>query len=161
MDEALAGLVGTWRGGGTGEFPTMESFAFTEEVTFQDAGDAGLLYRLRAWSENGERVLHAETGVWRADDRGAVAISVALSRTAEVSEGSIVDGRIELASTSMARAKGGSGLVAVRRTYQLDGDTLSYEFAMATMGVPEVTHHIRGRLNRVPAPGAAAQSRVK
>ena len=34
----VSGLIGTWRGAGRGEYPTIDSFEYTEEVTFAEAG---------------------------------------------------------------------------------------------------------------------------
>lgn len=43
----LARLVGTWRGTGSGEYPTIEPFAYTEELVLTDIGKPFLEYRQR------------------------------------------------------------------------------------------------------------------
>ena len=48
--EPLAFLLGTWRGTGRGEYPTIETFDFEEETRFWHAGASFLYYHLRTWS---------------------------------------------------------------------------------------------------------------
>ena len=62
--EPVVHLVGTWRGTGQGEYPTIDSFEYTEEVTFTDVGKPFLVYTQRTWSLEG-RPLHVETGYLR------------------------------------------------------------------------------------------------
>lgn len=144
----LAALVGEWRGTGHGEFPTMESFDYEEEIRFTDLGMPALVYQQRAWAAADSELLHLETGIWRANPEGLLVVTVALPRVTEISEGAIRDGTIELASGSVGRGSGGAGLVATRRAYQLGGDRITYRIAMATDGVPELTGHLVGELHR-------------
>lgn len=150
VESPISHLVGTWRGIGAGEFPTMESFRYEEEISFLDLGVPPLVYQQRAWSPDDQELLHLETGLWRPGESGTLAVTIALPRVTEISEGSIRDGRIELAATSVRRAEGGAGLVAVRRSYEVGQETISYEVEMATEGVPDLTHHLSGTLQRVP-----------
>lgn len=152
----LGFLSGVWRGAGAGRFPTMDDFEYEEEIRFLDLGIPPLVYQQRAWSPEDGELLHVETGIWRSSPEGEVAISVALPRVAEVSEGSVADGRIRLNATSVRRAEGGATLVAVRRSYDCDGTDLRYRIAMATEDVPEVTHHLEATLHRVPDDGTPA-----
>lgn len=159
---ALSALIGIWRGEGSGEFPTMESFRYREEVEFRDIGAPFLVYLQRAWSAEDGELLHAEAGVWRVSDDGRLAVTVALPRVSEVSEGRVGDGVIDLASTSVRRAEGGSALTATRRRYRRDGDELRYEIEMATASVSETTRHLAGTLRRLAEPPSSqAQSMVK
>ena len=68
---AVAGLIGTWRGEGAGEYPTIDSFTYTEEVTFTDVGKPFLHYVQRTWSPAGAP-MHTETGYLRLVDGSAV-----------------------------------------------------------------------------------------
>ena len=61
---AVAGLLGTWRGEGHGEYPTISSFDYTEEVAFSHAGKPFLQYLQRTWSPAGVP-MHTETGFLR------------------------------------------------------------------------------------------------
>lgn len=149
MDSPIAFLAGIWRGSGSGTFPTMESFAYEEEVRFVDLGVPSFVYQQRAWSPEDDELLHVETGIWRAMPDGRLAVTVALPRVTEISEGMLVDGSISLATTSVERATGGAGLVAVRREYTCEDDLIHYRVAMATETVAEVTPHLEGTLRRV------------
>lgn len=148
VEPLLAPLVGTWRGSGTGEFPGMGTFPFEEEVTFIDVGTRDVVYMQRAWDPGSGEVLHAETGTWRATPDGVLAATIAQPRTAEVSEGTIGPGVVELASSSVGRAVNASPLVATRRSYRLNGDELTYEFEMTTFKVTASTRHLAGTLRR-------------
>jgi len=148
VEPLLAALIGTWRGEGSGEFPTMDPFSFEEEVRFLDVGSADLAYLQRAWAPSSGGVLHAEAGMWRCSAQGALAVTIAQPRRTEVSEGRIRGGVIELASTSTGHAADAAPVVASRRRYRLTGDVLSYEFEMATPSVAEPTRHLVGTLRR-------------
>lgn len=152
MGSPIAFLAGVWRGSGAGEFPTMEPFDYEEEIHFLDLGVPSLVYQQRAWAPGDGELLHVETGIWRASPEGALAVTVALPRVTEISEGRLADGTIRLLTTSVRRAAGGAGLVAVERTYEIVGeDEIRYRVAMATDAVAETTHHLAGTLRRAEA----------
>jgi len=152
VEPLIAALVGTWRGEGSGEFPTMEPFRYEEEVRFLDVGSGDLAYLQRAWSPASGEVLHAEAGMWRATPEGVLVVTIAQPRRTEVSEGAVRDGLIELSSTGTGHATDASPVVASRRRYRLYGDELSYEFEMATRSVAEPTRHLVGTLRRLAEP---------
>jgi hypothetical protein len=146
----LTVLIGTWRGYGTGEYPTMETFPFEEETRFWHAGAGFLYYHLRSWSPDSEAHLHSELGFWRSLPGGGVDVTLAhpLGLT-EVAEGTIRDGVIALASTSVERTpQNASSVVALERRYSVSENEIAYEVMMATDEVP-LALHITGRLRRV------------
>jgi hypothetical protein len=145
----LAGLVGTWRGEGAGEYPTISPFRYGEEVRFWHVGKPFLAYAQRTWSLEDGRPLHAESGYWRAKPGGAVEVVLAHpTGIVEVLEGRLDGGRMELASTTVATTSTAKEVTALRRRFELDGDTLGYTVAMAAVGQP-LQHHLAATLHRV------------
>ena len=47
----LAWMIGSWRGNGHGEYPTIEGFQFGQEVVFQQDGRPFIHYFSRGWIE--------------------------------------------------------------------------------------------------------------
>jgi hypothetical protein len=146
--EPLAGLLGTWRGEGAGEYPTISSFRYGEEVRFWHTGKPFLAYAQRTWSLEDGRPLHAETGFWRAKPGGTVELVLAHpTGIVEVQEGRLDGGRIELKSTTMATTATAKQVTAVARRFDLAGDRLRYTLAMAAVGQP-LQHHLAAELHR-------------
>ena len=146
----LAFLLGTWRGNGTGSYPTIESFAYRETVTFAHVGDAWLSYLQESWSPGGEP-LHFERGFMRP---GATPGDVELVLAhpigvTEVAHGRVEGGEIRLRGEELgiARAATGSDVRGLERRYRVDGDALGYEIDMAT-GTTPMTLHLAGSLRR-------------
>lgn len=150
--EHLAGLLGTWRGEGRGEYPTIASFEYSEEVTFAHLGKPFLVYGQKTRDANDDRALHVETGYWR--PVGSDRLEVVLSHPtgiAEILEGTIHTGSttvFELHTTSVTLTSTAKEVTELHRRFELDGDTLRYELAMAAVGQP-LTHHLEAELHRV------------
>ena len=145
----LAFLLGTWRGDGAGFYPTIESFAYVEEISFVHVGKPWLLYTQRTRHATEDRPLHAETGYWRpvgdGDRRGGDGVSDGprrggLGHRARPRHRD----RHRHAWRPRPTAKRIDQLV---RRITVDGDELRYTLAMAAVGEP-LTPHLEATLHR-------------
>lgn len=146
----VAALLGTWKGAGAGEYPTIESFTYTEEVVFTDLGKPFLHYVQRTWGPTGSP-MHTETGFLRVTGDETVEFVLAQpTGQAELAQGTLTtsEGRLvldlEAAVMNSATAK---HVDTTRRRYELNGDTLTTTFAMAAVG-QLLTHHLSSELRR-------------
>ena len=149
----LACLLGTWRGEGHGEYPTIGTFDYGEWMHFEHAGDPFLMSAQRSWSIADDAPLHFERGFWRS---GAAAADIELTLAhplglTEVAEGTArVDGEvttIELVSRAIGRTSTGMAVSGLRRRYEIEGDAMRYEIDMATDATP-MTRHLTATLRR-------------
>jgi hypothetical protein len=144
---SIAFLLGTWRGEGDGEYPEIEPFRFTEDLSFDHVGDAFLLMTESAWTLDGAP-LHFERGTLRPLGDGKVDLTLAHPiGVAEVAEGTVDGTTMTLLSTAVVRTTTGLPVTEVERRYRLVGDDLSYELDMALEGVAR-TFHVRATLSR-------------
>jgi THAP4-like, heme-binding beta-barrel domain len=152
---ALAPLLGTWAGTGRGEYPTIESFRYREEVTFGHSGKPFLTYSQKTQAEDDGRPLHAETGYLRlpAPDRIELVLAHPTGIT-EISAGPILfDGstmEIDLITSAIGLSASAKEVSAVARWVRIDGDELNYRVRMAAVAQP-LQHHLAATLRRVPA----------
>lgn len=143
--EALAGV---WRGGGAGEYPTIEHFTYTEELTVLPVPDRPLAH-WRSTTKDGPtgEPRHAESGFLRATDGGVELVLAHGFGITEVALGSW-DGRVlELRSTTLLGSPTAKRVDEVVRRFELHDATLRYTLAMAAVGVP-LTHHLAAELRR-------------
>lgn len=145
----LAFLLGTWRGGGEGSYPTIESFSYVEEVTFGHVGKPFLAYSQKTKHADTGLPLHAESGYLRAVGGNSIEFVVAQpSGILEVHAGEAVDSQLRLELVSVQLAPTALSVTDVVRRVRVDDDRLSYEIAMAAVGQP-LTHHLEATLQRV------------
>lgn len=152
-------LVGTWVGRGHGAYPTIASFDFTEEVTFEAVpGKTFLAYRQRTRHATEGRPLHAESGFWRwtggagPDPVGVevVGVEVVLAHAfgiCEILEGRVTGHVVELSSRLLSSSRTAKVVEATTRRFEAGGDELRYDVAMAAAGRP-LTHHLQATLHR-------------
>jgi hypothetical protein len=149
---ALAPLLGTWSGPGSGEYPTIESFDYVEEITFGQVGKPFLTYGQRTKGRVDGRPLHAETGYVRvpAPDRVEWVLAHPTGIT-EIQEGSLtVAGdtiEMELTATSIGLSTTAKNVTALSRSIRLVGDELTYTLRMGAVGQP-LQHHLSATLHR-------------
>jgi hypothetical protein len=161
----LSFLLGRWKGTGKGDYPTIDSFDFLQEVTFSHIGKPYLIYTSRSWrlatdergelrrDEQGDLIrlepLAVETGFWRPQPEGKV--EVLLSHPNGITEIYLGEHRsmtsIELVTDAVARTGTAKEYTAGKRLYGLvpsqtrEGERdLAYAFDMAAMGQPMTPH---------------------
>ena len=152
--QCLEGLSGTWVGKGIGEFPTITTFSYREELTFtSNSSKAYLHYEQRTWrrDESGNEVAsHWETGFWRLLPTQEVELLCAQSGgRVEIARGSLTmtpDGfNLDLRSSLVANDSRAEGTL---RKFILGGDILRYSMYMQTTAVPALTLHVQAQLEQ-------------
>lgn len=145
----IAYLLGTWRGEGKGEYPTIQPFAYGEEIRFWHVGKPVFAYSQKTWSLEDDAPRHSEFGFWRPVAPGKIEVVLAHpTGVAEIEEG-VIDGTcIRVTSRSVTITSTAKQVTALARTIRVDDGVLSYDLHMGAVGVP-LTHHLTARLERV------------
>jgi hypothetical protein len=151
--EPLACLLGTWRGEGEGEYPTIERFRYSEEISFAHVGKPFLAYRQATVNLATGLPAHAESGYWRTGGPGRVELVLAHpTGIVEVEEGTIAQGGagavIALHSTLVGTTATAKQVVTLERRVDVSRDTLRYDLSMGAVGQPH-QHHLAAVLHRV------------
>jgi hypothetical protein len=152
---ALAPLLGSWSGRGSGEYPTIESFGYLEEVTFSHVGKPFLVYGQRTKADDDGRPLHAETGYLRMPSRDRVELVLAHpTGITEIQEGTLsITGttlEFELTATAIGRSSSAKEVTALSRSIRVDGGEMTYTLRLGAVGQP-LQHHLAATLHRKPA----------
>ncbi|MDT0454741.1 FABP family protein [Streptomyces sp. DSM 41527] len=150
----VLGLLGTWAGQGSGEYPTLdEQFTYAQEVTFSHDGRPFLHYEARAWLLDADgsplRPSARESGWWRLQPEGRVeALITQPTGITEISVGHADDRTVDLSTHEVALTPTAKEVTATRRRYTLtDEDTLTFVHDLAAVGRP-LQHHLSARLQR-------------
>ena len=153
--EALAPLLGTWAGRGTGKYPTIQTFEYLEEVVFSHVGKPFLVYTQKTKAVADGRPLHAEMGYLRVPQPGRVELVLAhpngiteidagtYSVTGDV--GDVIE--VELSSTAIGLAPTAKEVNELGRSLRVEGDDLSYTVRMGAVGLP-LQDHLAAALHR-------------
>jgi hypothetical protein len=134
-------LLGTWRGEGEGQYPTIQPFRYREEIRFTHNGKTFLIYTQRTEAIDTGKPLHGESGYLRlvGDNRVEFVIAQPIG-FAEISIGRITGQRVDVESVTVARTPTAKPVTSICRSLWLDGDTLRYELKMGMAEVPLVRH---------------------
>ena len=158
--EQLGFLLGVWRGAGEGSYPTIESFGYTEEVTFSHVGKPFLGYTQKTKHAVSGAPLHAEAGYLRAVGAGRVEFVVVQpsgivelhSGTVDrgtVDRGTVDGGALVLQLDGVHTTPTAKSVTDVHRQIWVEQHagvtTLAYQVSMAAVGEP-LTHHLRATL---------------
>ena len=103
--EGLAFLLGTWTGDGTGVYPTISPFTYTETSVFGHVGRPFLTYVQRSIRHDLGVPAHGESGYLRPAPGGRVELMLGHTfGLVELAEGTVEGTRLELASSSSVAA---------------------------------------------------------
>jgi len=132
--QPLRFLLGTWRGRGRGDYPTIDAFEYEEEVTFSHVGKPFLIYQQKTWDHDG-RPLHAEMGYMRpVGTTGAELVLAQPSGITEIHSGTLDEQTLAFTADSVGVSPTAKEVRAVARTLKVVGDTLTYQLEMAAVG---------------------------
>ena len=150
--QALAALLGTWQGRGSGDYPTIEPFEYLEEVVFSHVGKPFLVYGQKTRAATDGKPLHAETGYLRVPRPGHVELVLAHpSGITEIEVGTYTsDGtaiELDMSTTQIGRTPTAKEVTALGRRVRVDGNELSYSLQMGAVGQP-LQHHLSAVLYR-------------
>ncbi len=150
----LAFLLGTWKGAGAGDYPTIDAFHYNEEVVFAHVGKPFLSYSQRTRHADTGLPLHAESGYLRAVGDGRIELVVVQpSGILESHTGMVRGQRLDLVLHSVRTTPMAKSVTDVRREIAVEtsGETavLRYDVFMAAVSQP-MTHHLRAELTRAP-----------
>lgn len=148
----IAWLLGTWRGNGHGDYPTIEKFQYGEELIFTHDGRPFFHYFARSWiiDEAGEKVrdAHLETGFLRAVGDGKLELVLTHnSGLTEIWYGEAADGKVELHTAGIGYTETAKEVTSGHRMYgNVEGELL-YAYDMEAQG-QELQPHLWARLKR-------------
>ena len=158
--EQLGFLLGVWRGAGEGSYPTIESFGYTEEVTFSHVGKPFLGYTQKTKHAVSGAPLHAEAGYLRAVGAGRVEFVVVQPsgivelHSGTVDRGTVDGGALVLQLDGVHTTPTAKSVTDVHRQIWVEQHagvtTLEYQVSMAAVGEP-LTHHLRATLVQQPS----------
>ncbi|XP_010429805.1 PREDICTED: UPF0678 fatty acid-binding protein-like protein At1g79260 [Camelina sativa] len=146
--EPLSYLLGTWRGQGEGEYPTIPSFRYGEELRFSHSGKPVIAYTQKTWKLETGAPMHAESGYFRPKPDGSIEVVIAQSTgLVEVQKGTFKNGSILLKSDIVGNA---SKVKEISRAFELvDGGKLAYVVHMSTTSTNHLQPHLKAILHKI------------
>ena len=153
----VAWMLGTWRGNGHGDYPTIDGFEYREEILIQQDGRPFFHYMAKAEiidAETGEKIrdAHQETGFLRCKQTGmgvgTVEFVIAHNfGVVEIYLGNATNGKLEIVTDAIGATPTAKPIQGGKRLYgNVEGDLL-YAYDMAAMD-QELRPHLWARLQR-------------
>ena len=139
---SLAFLIGTWKGPGSGRYPTIEPFDYVEEAVFTPGpGKPFIAYLQRTRRAGTGEPLHSESGYIRPGGPGGVELVIAQpTGIVEVHAGETDGQRVCFRSREVGLSPTAVEVSQVKRCLEVDGDTMRYRLWMAAVGQPLQVH---------------------
>lgn len=149
----LLPYVGVWRGRGQGGYPTIEDFAYGQEVRFSHDGRPFLFYESRSWllDADGKAIRPAgrEVGWWRPQpDNGVEVLLTHPTGVMELYLGTVDGLKVELATDAVLRTSSAKEVNSGTRLYGIVEGALLYAYEMGAVG-QRLQPHLSARLERV------------
>jgi hypothetical protein len=146
----LSMFIGAWKGAGHGDYPTIEPFDYTEEVTIEPLGPKPVLvYVQRTRDAATGAPLHAETGYLRWPGAGRAEMVIAQpTGITEILAGTLEGGHMHLRALSVECTPTATEVTDTERHFEVEGDVLRYRLSMAAVGHP-LGVHLQATLHRV------------
>ncbi|NYG54670.1 heme-binding beta-barrel domain-containing protein [Nocardioides perillae] len=148
----VAWMLGTWRGNGKGDYPTIEAFDYGQELIFTHDGRPFFHYMARSWivDADGQKLREGaiETGFLRCRGEGKVELLLTHhTGIAEIWYGEADGGKLELTTDAVVRTESAKEVTGGKRLYgNVEGDLL-YAVDLAAVGQP-LQPHLWARLQR-------------
>lgn len=144
-------LPGRWQGDGAGHYPTIEPFAYVEQLTFTRLGDKPILeYVQRTWRRDTGEPSHRENGFVRLESPVVELVLTQPTGYAEIHHGRRDGATIAFGVTAFDRTATARAVETVRRHWTVLPDRLEIDLWMTWAGVVD-GHHLHAELRRTSA----------
>jgi hypothetical protein len=147
--DRLSFLVGTWRGEGRGDYPTIDAFTYAEELEFGTVPTKPFVtYRQRTTGTDG-LPLHSEVGYVRSPAAGLAEMVIAQpTGVTEIQTGAIEGTSLILTSMGVGLTPTAKDIRTVHRRIDVIDDVLRYRLDLAAVG-EDLQFHLEAELTRI------------
>jgi len=147
-------LLGKWKGNGFGKFPTIDTFYYIEELTFECDGLNDLIhYEQKTWYKDNNSPLHWESGFIKPIDDTNNAFEISNSQDSGRVE--VLTGKYELINNihilhfKIKLIQNDPRMVSSERIFTINDNELTYTMKMSTKNTPEHQQHLKAELVKV------------
>lgn len=147
-------LSGSWTGSGSGSYPQIGEFEYSESITFKLSSKGFMTYTQSTMSTMGSP-MHQEMGYLRPDieNSGIELVIAQPTGIAEILTGKVTSSgelfRFDLHSCSVVTTPSAKEVTKTGRYFHLSPEELSYELYMQAVG-ESYQLHLQTSLTRVP-----------